>query len=178
VPKEQWNLLPEKVRPLVLCEEDFCRSLRAAGHDPADLSITHESWRRRYDYWKSTKDVDPAHAHISFGVMSDDDADIAVQPQETMWCEVLEEPQPGMCVIRLWNTSLYDPRFKKGTLMQVDGPSQEIVHGRTGRPLFGPFEYKAAAKMILHKGQRKQRPSHAQGQSRKGRSRVAKADTR
>ena len=51
VPDNDWNLLSAELRPLVLCLGDYLRLLVQQGHDPDQVRVSYEPWRRLRWVW-------------------------------------------------------------------------------------------------------------------------------
>src|SRR5262249_28937316 len=56
---EDWRLIPPEYWPMVLCEEDYLRLVRQAGHDASKVEITHETWRRQAKRWEKDNQAPP-----------------------------------------------------------------------------------------------------------------------
>jgi hypothetical protein len=59
------------------------------------------------------------------------------QPDETMWCAVLEDHGNDEFVVRLENTSVFHPAARAGTLYLATW-DRVNRHRPTGRPMFIP----------------------------------------
>jgi hypothetical protein len=109
-----------------MCENDFLQLLAEAGHDVDSVKITHETWARQQNGWKSRSDAPKHYTHIRFSW------------DEIMWCTVLEVKSDGTYLVQLINTSIFDGRMKKGTYL-VAKWNGSLRHGLSGRPMLDPI---------------------------------------
>lgn len=131
VAPEVWQQLPEDVRRLELCVDDFRALLRASGQDPEQIPVSHEPWEWRQKGWEHAKDNPADWAHVSFKTPPGSPVG-----GETMWCQVLRRQGENAFVVSLLNDSIFldDVDFGDHYLVEHDG----TLHGITGRPLFFP----------------------------------------
>jgi len=131
VPGDDWKLIPEKFASLKLCEQDFLRLVKEAGHDPDSIQIGYEPWQKQTDAWEHVKDYPEHHWKILVECADGSGGD------ETMWCEVLCRLEEGMFAVRLLNSSIFQPWYQEGKLYKAKWDGETIQLG-TGRPVLKP----------------------------------------
>jgi hypothetical protein len=131
-PNEDWQKLPSEYQDLMLCEKDFRRLLREAGHDPRRVHITHKTHEYMQALWEEAQAYPAHHVKILFEGKPD-----RCMPGESLWCEVLEDCGNGEYVVRLRNTSIFHTSARAATLYLATW-DRLSRHRPTGRPMFIP----------------------------------------
>jgi hypothetical protein len=131
VSSEDWQLVPTKFLDLMLCEEDYLRLVKEAGHDPGKVKITHKTHKWQLKGWRVTKDCPANHTKIGF----EHDVEGPVTG-ESMWCEVLKDLGEGELAVRLLNDSVVSGRIRDGSLWAARW--EGAFHRTSGRPVLKP----------------------------------------
>jgi hypothetical protein len=113
-----WNLLPSKFHPMVLCLGHYFRLIVQNGHDPGQVSVSHEPWRRLRALW-------PIHLHRLVHIVLDG--------------EIRQAKVAYIINVRQVRVRLLDGGSDAGSevVARWDG---ETRHPRTGRPVLRAAE--------------------------------------
>lgn len=125
---KEWALIPEQFRRLALCEADYRRLVREAGHDPDTITFNYNPWKTICEWWENDRKAPAHHCHIhfDFGVIT-----------ENLCCEVIGWPEDLQFHVRLLNTSVCIKEIKAGMLYLASWDSKTF-HPFDRRPLLKP----------------------------------------
>ncbi len=148
VKREDWELLPERYRPMFLCLEDYRRLVAEAGHDPDAIPVTHRTWESVLDEWRQSKDLPVTAVHVRF------DADDG-GPAECMWADAVGVRRRDIVVRVRGHGFLFDVAHGDEFLARWQG----AVQRGTGRPILVPVERlsRGGARSPARKGRRTKR---------------------
>lgn len=151
VPNEDWNRLPEGRRRLHLCEADFFRAIRDAGHNPEGIVVDKSEWQMRVKVWEEWREDPVNYVHL-FAEHIDFSSICGVSRiAETMNCLVLVQTRPSEFIVRLCSNSPYNSAYRMGNLYVAAWDGRKISV-RTGRPVLTPVRSLPASKRIPKKG--------------------------
>ena len=138
VDEKEWDKLSPEYRSMAVCEDDFLRLLRKAGHSTSHITIERDRpWKRLQKLWAATKDMPAPYARIRFPLQSwlrhaiSDTLWCEEQLVAVEWCEVMKTVGDRKYHAQLLNPVELDKK-KSGSLYltEWDGKKVDPVSGR------------------------------------------------